>query len=94
MEAVLTASGAGQHHVLTDFVARYEGKELSFYKKSLGDSGAYAVAKGLQVNSTLTALDIGRNVIGPQGAQSIADAIKRSRRINVLLTCTSDTNML
>eukprot|EP00808_Paulinella_micropora_P016331 g45857.t1 len=74
MEAALTASRAGQHHVLTDFVARYEGKELSFYNESLGYSGAYAVAKGLQVNSTLTPINLYENQIGP-GAKHVAKAL-------------------
>eukprot|EP00808_Paulinella_micropora_P011467 g23920.t1 len=73
MEAALAASRAGQHHVLTDFVARNEGKELRFHDKSLGDSGAYAVAKGLQVNKTLQLLDISWNKIGAQGAEHIAE---------------------
>eukprot|EP00808_Paulinella_micropora_P029635 g75670.t1 len=80
MEAALTASRAGQHHVLTDFVARYEGKLLNFHGQSLGDSGAYAVAKGLQVNTALQVLNLYGNNIGPEGAAAIADMLKTSKR--------------
>eukprot|EP00808_Paulinella_micropora_P008648 g53429.t1 len=52
MEAALAASRAGQHHVLTDFVAKYEGERLGFSSKDLGDYGASAVAKGLQAPHT------------------------------------------
>eukprot|EP00808_Paulinella_micropora_P026245 g5843.t1 len=39
MQAALAASRGGEHHVLTDFVARYDGKELRLNESSLGDSG-------------------------------------------------------
>eukprot|EP00808_Paulinella_micropora_P027526 g945.t1 len=84
MEAALTASRSGQHHVLTDFVVRYEGKELSFYSKSLGDSGAYAVAKGLQENETLHELNINENNIGPDGAKAIAKALEDNKSVIAL----------
>eukprot|EP00808_Paulinella_micropora_P028888 g74561.t1 len=84
MEAALAASRAGQHHVLTDFVARNEGKELRFYNKSLRDSGAYAVAKGLQVNTTVQTLNIGYNNLGDKGAALIAEAIKVNKTLTIL----------
>eukprot|EP00808_Paulinella_micropora_P002037 g56444.t1 len=57
MEAVLAASRRGNHHVLTDFVAKYDRKELSFSQRSLGDSAACAVAEGLKINPTLETLE-------------------------------------
>ena len=42
----------------------------------IGDQGATAIAKALEVNGALTALSLGGNRIGDQGATAIADALK------------------
>eukprot|EP00808_Paulinella_micropora_P014475 g14577.t1 len=82
MEAALAASLGGDHHVLTDFVAKYDRKDLSLRGKSLGDSSACAVAKGLQVNKKLTSLDLENNGIGDAGAQAMGESL----RVNQTLT--------
>eukprot|EP00808_Paulinella_micropora_P012419 g40958.t1 len=72
MEAVRTASRASQHHThhdLTDFVARYEDKEL--------------LAKGLQKNKTLRALSMGYG-IGPDGAKAIGEALESNKSLTRL----------
>eukprot|EP00808_Paulinella_micropora_P018732 g56758.t1 len=82
-QEALAAFCEGEHHVFlaltdstTDYVAKYEGKLLHFFMEYLGDSGASAVAKGLQVNTTVQTLDIGYNNLGDKGAALIAEAIK------------------
>eukprot|EP00808_Paulinella_micropora_P021091 g3573.t1 len=56
LREALAALREGKHHVLTEYVAKYEGKVLDLSKKSLGVAGASAVAKGLQVNPILKQL--------------------------------------
>eukprot|EP00808_Paulinella_micropora_P006524 g66923.t1 len=76
MEAALAAFRDGKHDVLTDFVAKYEGKELSFFGLVPGDSGASAVAKGLEENKTLRQLDVRNNSTGDDGAKTIGKALE------------------
>eukprot|EP00808_Paulinella_micropora_P012297 g43990.t1 len=86
MEAALAAFREGKHDVLTDFVAKYEGKELSFFFKDLRDSGASAVAKGLEENKEckLEKLDISSNSIGAEGARHIAKALEVNKNLQTL----------
>eukprot|EP00808_Paulinella_micropora_P032207 g17400.t1 len=85
MEAALAASRGGNHHVLTDFVAKYDRKELSFFGKSLGDSAACAVAVAA-VNKILREINLGWNKIGDAGAQAIGEALKVNKTvINIAL---------
>eukprot|EP00808_Paulinella_micropora_P013561 g18946.t1 len=67
MKAALEAFRAGQHDVLTKFVANYEGKSLNLSSESLGQVGASAVAKGLQMNTSLRELYMQNNNIGAEG---------------------------
>eukprot|EP00808_Paulinella_micropora_P011269 g7931.t1 len=84
MNAALEAFRAGQHDVLTKFVANYEGKSLGLSSENLGQVGASAVAKGLQVNKTLLELYIGGNSIGAAGAQAIANMLKVNKTLTSL----------
>eukprot|EP00808_Paulinella_micropora_P020612 g55448.t1 len=90
MEAALAASRGGNHHVLTDFVAKYDRKELSFSRKSLGDSAACAVAEGLKVNKTLTSLDLENNEIGDAGAQEMGEALRVNTCLATLILYGND----
>ena len=49
---------------------------------SIGDSGAASLSDAIQVNTTLTNLDLSWNIIGDSGAASLSDAIK----VNTTLT--------
>eukprot|EP00808_Paulinella_micropora_P012037 g66610.t1 len=84
MEAALAASRGGNHHVLTDFVAKYDREVLSFSGESLGDSAACAVAQGLKVNKNLQTLWIASNNIGDKGAAAFADALKVNKMLQTL----------
>eukprot|EP00808_Paulinella_micropora_P012041 g66614.t1 len=75
-QAALAAFHVGQHDVLSKFVANYEGKSLDLSSQILGAVGASAVAKGLQVNTSLTELVLFNNNIGPEGANHIAKALQ------------------
>eukprot|EP00808_Paulinella_micropora_P000387 g33055.t1 len=79
LQAALEAFRVGQHDVLTKFVANYEGKSLDLSSNNLGDVGASAVAKGLQVNNTLQTLDLYNNNIGPDGAKAIGKALEENK---------------
>ena len=48
------------------------------------DSGVKAVADGLSVNQSLTELDLRNNKIGPQGAQTLALALKHNTTLSKL----------
>eukprot|EP00808_Paulinella_micropora_P007601 g17915.t1 len=84
MKAALEAFRAGQHDVLTKFVANYEGKSLDLSSENLGQVGASAVAKGLQVNTAVQTLDISYNMLGDKGAAFIAEAIKVNKTLQTL----------
>eukprot|EP00808_Paulinella_micropora_P022380 g27520.t1 len=84
LQAALEAFRVGQHDVLTKFVANYEGKSLDLLRKNLGDVGASAVAKGLQVNKTLVEFDIRGNKIGPAGAAAVANMLKINPTLETL----------
>ena len=45
------------------------------YNNNIGDQGAIAIAKALEVNASVTKLSLGRNQIGDAGAAAIANAI-------------------
>eukprot|EP00808_Paulinella_micropora_P018556 g67841.t1 len=79
LQAALASFRVGQHDVLTKFVAKYEGKSLDLSSQNLGAVGASAVAKGLQVNQTLTTLHLWDNNIGAEGAAHIAAAVKENK---------------
>eukprot|EP00808_Paulinella_micropora_P006379 g63022.t1 len=84
MEAALEAFRLGKHHVLSDFLAKYEGKRVDLSKKNLGISGALAVVKGLQVNNTVQTLNLYGNNIGPDGAKAIGKALEVNKSITGL----------
>ena len=42
----------------------------------IGDQGATAIAKALEVNGALTELELGVNKIGPSGDTAIAEALR------------------
>ena len=46
------------------------------YDNKIGDQGAIAIAKALEVNAVLKKLVLNDNKIGDQGAIAIADALK------------------
>eukprot|EP00808_Paulinella_micropora_P023617 g11890.t1 len=81
MKAALEAFRAGRRVVLTKFVANYEGKSLDLSSENLGQVGASAVAKGLQVNEALQVLSLMGNNIGPEGAKAIADMLKENKTV-------------
>eukprot|EP00808_Paulinella_micropora_P014279 g54964.t1 len=81
MKAALEAFHAGQHDVLTKFVANYEGKSLDLSSKNLGQVGASAVAKGLQMNTSLRELDMQSNNIGAEGARAFGEALKVNKTL-------------
>eukprot|EP00808_Paulinella_micropora_P022677 g68524.t1 len=96
-EAALAALREGKHHVLTEYVAKYERKSkvLDLSKQSLGVAGASAVAKGLQVrttaimrqrtvNSSLKTLGLAFNGIGDEGVKHIAAALKVNNTVQTL----------
>ena len=45
------------------------------YYNNIGDQGAIAIAKALEVNASVTELRLGWNKIGDAGATAIANAI-------------------
>ena len=45
------------------------------YNNNIGDQGAIAIAKALEVNASVTELGFGLNEIGDAGAAAIANAI-------------------
>ena len=45
------------------------------YNNNIGDQGAIAIAKALEVNASVTDLGLGLNEIGDAGAAAIANAI-------------------
>eukprot|EP00808_Paulinella_micropora_P020826 g68186.t1 len=66
----------------TPFKVRYVYKRLDLSGKSLGDSGAFAVAKGLQVNKQF--LNLCDNSIGVEGAKAIAAALEENETLREL----------
>eukprot|EP00808_Paulinella_micropora_P023829 g76000.t1 len=84
LQAALRAFHVGQHDVLTKFVANYEGKSLDLSSQNLGAVGASSVAKGLQVNTSLTELVLFNNNIGPEGANHIAKALQVNKTLTTL----------
>ena len=46
------------------------------FNNKIGDQGATAIAKALEVNGALTELSLGSNRLGDQGATAIAEALK------------------
>ena len=48
------------------------------YNNNIGDPGAIAIAKALEVNASLNTLKLYGNEIGDAGAAAIANAISRS----------------
>eukprot|EP00808_Paulinella_micropora_P004068 g39908.t1 len=83
-DSALAAFRQGQHDALTKFVANYEGKSLDLSSKNLGDFGASAVARGLQVNTALQVLNLYDNNIRPEGAAAIADMLKVNSTLTTL----------
>eukprot|EP00808_Paulinella_micropora_P005123 g39362.t1 len=82
MQAALAASRRGKHHVLTDFVARYEDNHLNFSATlDLGDSGASAVAKGLQDHPSVTSVDLRGNNLSMESGSALAAVAKQNSRI-------------
>eukprot|EP00808_Paulinella_micropora_P009205 g5181.t1 len=80
----LAALREGKHHVLTEYVAKYEGNVLDLSDKSLEVAGTSAVAKGLQVNNTLQTLDLYKNNIGPDGAKAIGKVLEVNSSLKTL----------
>eukprot|EP00808_Paulinella_micropora_P025149 g3157.t1 len=78
---IMEALHVGKDHELTDYVANYKGDSLDFGNKNLGDTGAIALAKGLQENKEckLEKLDISSNSIGAEGARHIAKALEENK---------------
>eukprot|EP00808_Paulinella_micropora_P002338 g43356.t1 len=68
MEAALAASRAGQHRVLTDFVARNEGNR---HCRNTRNPSAAAIANMLKVNKTVINIALASNEIGHAGAKAI-----------------------
>ena len=54
------------------------------WNKMIGDAGAVALAKGLEMNTSLKKLGLGGNQIGNLGASHLADALRRNTTLNHL----------
>ena len=54
------------------------------FNNNIGDPGAIAIAKALEVNASVTELLLGGNEIGDQGATAIANAIAVNASLNML----------
>ena len=54
------------------------------YNNNIGDQGAIAIAKALEVNASVTELGLGLNEIGDAGAAAIANAIAVHASLNML----------
>ena len=54
------------------------------YNNNIGDQGAIAIAKALEVNASVTILGLAGNKIGADGAAAIANAIAVNASLNML----------
>ena len=54
------------------------------YNNNIGDQGAIAIAKALEVNASLKSLWLNDNNIGDAGAAAIANAIAVNASLNTL----------
>ena len=58
--------------------------ELNIKGNDIGKDGAVAVAKALEVNASLTSIDLSRNVLQNDGAVAVANALRVNRSIKTL----------
>eukprot|EP00808_Paulinella_micropora_P020740 g14005.t1 len=84
LRAAFAALREGKDHLLTEFLAKYENTCLHLHLGCLYSSGASAVARGLQVNSTIVRIDLSFHKIGDEGVKAISLALLVNRTLDEL----------
>jgi hypothetical protein len=59
-------------------------KTINLYRNQIGAEGASLLANALEVNTSVTAIEIGLNGIGVEGASVLADALKLNEAVTII----------